>query len=235
MITAPLMLEAKPKNFDECILENIESTSTDAAVRAVTRACRNLFPETDNENAKSPETTKQKPQYKIITLRINDKAWETNNFGQRIFRTFVTNTSDYEIFGYWDYETRIWIELRVVGCGEKIATRAEAKKIQRALNNRNFYVGKPDGKIGPKTVAALKKFQSSKGLNPTGKITKTTAKQLGVVLAEYDDSSKIRVGGTIPGNSINARESRYVDFMISEFIPDGECFYNSVKAKVQTN
>ena len=48
--------------------------------------------------------------------------------------------------------------MRVVGCGEKIATKAEAKKIQRALNNRNFNVGKPDGKIGPKTVSALKKI-----------------------------------------------------------------------------
>ncbi len=235
MVIAPLVLEAKPKNFDECILENIESTSTNAAVAAVTRACRNLFPKTNNQSSKLPETTKQKPQFKIVTLRKNDTEWVKNDFLQSIYRIHVTNTSDYKIYGYWDYKTRIWIEMRVVGCGEKIATKAEAKKIQRALNNRNFNVGKPDGKIGPKTVSALKKFQSRQGLKPTGKITRTTAKKLGVVLAEYDDASIIRVGGSIPGNSINPKETRYVDFNISDFLPSGECFYSTVKAKVQTN
>ena len=101
---------------------------------------------------------------------------------QSIYRIHVTNTSDYKIYGYWDYKTRIWIEIRVVGSGEKIATKAEAKKIQRALNNRNFNIRKPDGKIGPKTVTALKKFQSSKELKPTGKITRTTAKNWALFL-----------------------------------------------------
>ena len=214
---------AKPKNFDECILENIAATST--------AACRNLFPsETSNKKAEE----KKQPLYRVISLRKNDTEF-VDNFGKRMFRVHVTNESKYKVYGYWDYETRVWVEYRVVGCGDNPATKAETKKIQRALNNRKFLVGKPDGILGPKTIAALKRFQQSEGLVKSGEINRITAERLGVSLGAFDPTRKVTVGGSIPGNSINPRESRYVDFEYSSFIPKGECFYSGVKAKVQIN
>lgn len=227
---------AKPKNFDECILENIAATSTAAAVAAITRACRNLYPsETSNKKAEEKkQPVKKQPLYRVISLRKNDTEF-VDIFGKRMFRVHVTNESKYKVYGYWDYETRVWVEYRVVGCGDNPATKAETKKIQRALNNRKFLVGKPDGILGPKTIAALKRFQQSEGLVKSGEINRITAERLGVSLGAFDPTRKVTVGGSIPGNSINPRESRYVDFEYSSFIPKGECFYSGVKAKVQIN
>ncbi|WP_306409765.1 peptidoglycan-binding protein [Ectorhizobium quercum] len=43
--------------------------------------------------------------------------------------------------------------------------------IQAILNNNGYDAGKPDGEMGPKTVAAIRAFQTSIGQEPTGKIT----------------------------------------------------------------
>jgi len=50
--------------------------------------------------------------------------------------------------------------------------------IQAILNNNGYNVGKPDGKMGAKTVAAIKSFQTSVGQNPTGEITDALVKEL---------------------------------------------------------
>ncbi len=42
--------------------------------------------------------------------------------------------------------------------------------IQTALKNANFYNGDIDGKIGPKTKAAIKEFQAKNGLSDDGKV-----------------------------------------------------------------
>jgi len=46
----------------------------------------------------------------------------------------------------------------------------DEKAIQRALKNAGYYDGKIDGKIGPKTLAAIKKFQEERGLEVDGKV-----------------------------------------------------------------
>ena len=43
-------------------------------------------------------------------------------------------------------------------------------QIQRALKNAGFYKGDIDGKIGPKTLQAIKDFQKAHGLTPDGKV-----------------------------------------------------------------
>lgn len=43
-----------------------------------------------------------------------------------------------------------------------------AKQIQAALKNAGFYKGGIDGKIGPRSKAAIKAFQRAKKLNPDG-------------------------------------------------------------------
>jgi localization factor PodJL len=50
--------------------------------------------------------------------------------------------------------------------------------IQAILNNNGFNVGKPDGLMGAKTVAAIKAFQTSVGQKPTGEITDALVKEL---------------------------------------------------------
>jgi localization factor PodJL len=50
--------------------------------------------------------------------------------------------------------------------------------IQAMLNKNGFDVGRPDGVMGAKTVAAIKQFQSSVGQQPTGDINDALVKEL---------------------------------------------------------
>lgn len=50
--------------------------------------------------------------------------------------------------------------------------------VQTALKNAGFNPGKIDGKEGPQTQAALKKFQKAMGLNPDGRIGFKTLSEL---------------------------------------------------------
>lgn len=52
------------------------------------------------------------------------------------------------------------------------------KKVQIALNKRGYSCGKPDGIMGKKTVAALKKFQKKNKLTVDGKIGSQVKKAL---------------------------------------------------------
>lgn len=56
---------------------------------------------------------------------------------------------------------------------------AEATGVQSRLNNLGFWCGAVDGKIGPKTKAALAAFQASRGLDPRGELDDATREQLG--------------------------------------------------------
>lgn len=57
------------------------------------------------------------------------------------------------------------------------------QKIQEALKNANFYTGKVDGVLGPKTKAAIKEFQSNSGLTPDGKVGPKTWQKLSTYLS----------------------------------------------------
>ena len=52
------------------------------------------------------------------------------------------------------------------------------RNIQGILNKNGFDAGKPDGKLGGKTVIAIKAFQTSVGQEPTGKINDALVKEL---------------------------------------------------------
>lgn len=52
------------------------------------------------------------------------------------------------------------------------------KQIQEALKNAGYYDGNVDGKIGPKTKAALKGFQQSMGLKVDGIAGRNTKEKL---------------------------------------------------------
>lgn len=54
------------------------------------------------------------------------------------------------------------------------------KDIQRALNNLGFNTGGTDGKFGLKTLAAVRAFQTSKGILVDGEVGPQTMKSLGL-------------------------------------------------------
>ena len=52
------------------------------------------------------------------------------------------------------------------------------RNIQAILNNNGFDAGAPDGVMGKKTVSAIKQFQTSVGMEPTGEIDDALVQEL---------------------------------------------------------
>jgi len=64
--------------------------------------------------------------------------------------------------------------------GQKAPTPDRISEIQQALAKDGSYNGKPNGKWDDSTVDAMKKFQESHGLNPSGKLDAKTLQRLGL-------------------------------------------------------
>jgi len=69
--------------------------------------------------------------------------------------------------------------------GERIATPqknadATVRRAQEALDRAGYEIGTPDGQLGPRTVAAIKRFQTDRYLTVTGQLDETTLSALGV-------------------------------------------------------
>jgi peptidoglycan hydrolase-like protein with peptidoglycan-binding domain len=73
---------------------------------------------------------------------------------------------------------------------------------QQALNDAGYHLGEPDGKPGPSTTAALKKFQTDRHLPVTGKLDAITLAALGIASANSGDNA---AGATvILADAVNA-------------------------------
>ena len=64
--------------------------------------------------------------------------------------------------------------------GQKAPTPDRISEIQQALAKDGSYPGTPNGKWDNSTQEALRKFQESHGLNPTGKLDARSLQQLGL-------------------------------------------------------
>jgi len=64
--------------------------------------------------------------------------------------------------------------------GQKVPTPDRISEIQQALAKNGAYTGNPNGKWDASTVDAMKRFQDSHGLSPTGKLDAKTLQQLGL-------------------------------------------------------
>ena len=64
--------------------------------------------------------------------------------------------------------------------GQAAPTPDRINAIQDALARNGAYAGTPSGKWDDSTVEAMKKFQASHGLNPTGKMDALTLQKLGL-------------------------------------------------------
>lgn len=63
---------------------------------------------------------------------------------------------------------------------QKAPTPDRINEIQAALSRNGFYDGNPSGKWDSTTVAAMQKFQSASGLDPTGKLDALSLQKLGL-------------------------------------------------------
>ncbi len=56
----------------------------------------------------------------------------------------------------------------------------QVRQLQQALNDNGFDAGEVDGVFGPRTRAALSRFQSRAGLQPTGQMDQQTLALVGL-------------------------------------------------------
>ena len=64
--------------------------------------------------------------------------------------------------------------------GQQAPTPERITEIQQALAKGGSYTGTPNGKWDESTEEAMRKFQESHGLNPTGKLDARSLQQLGL-------------------------------------------------------
>ena len=79
--------------------------------------------------------------------------------------------------------------------GQQAPTPERITEIQQALAKDGSYAEKPNGKWDDSTVEAMRKFQESHGLNPSGKLDARTLQQLGL------GSSIAGVARPLPSNT----------------------------------
>jgi peptidoglycan hydrolase-like protein with peptidoglycan-binding domain len=59
-------------------------------------------------------------------------------------------------------------------------TEEQIRQIQIVLNEKGFNIGRPDGRLGPRTIRALTAFQRRQGLEVSGRLDSRTVAALGV-------------------------------------------------------
>jgi peptidoglycan hydrolase-like protein with peptidoglycan-binding domain len=69
------------------------------------------------------------------------------------------------------------------------ANTGQVKAAQQALKDQGLDPGPIDGKMGPKTKAALRDYQQKQGLKATGRLDTETASKLGVEKTSSGSSS----------------------------------------------
>jgi photosystem II stability/assembly factor-like uncharacterized protein len=63
-------------------------------------------------------------------------------------------------------------------------------RVQEALNAAGYHLGEPDGKAGPSTTAALKKFQGDRHLPVTGRLDAITLAALGIAKGNGSETTE---------------------------------------------
>lgn len=61
----------------------------------------------------------------------------------------------------------------------------QVREVQTALNEKGFAVG-VDGMVSPKTMDAIRNFQSKEGLTATGQLDQQTLKALGIEIGQQE-------------------------------------------------
>ena len=77
---------------------------------------------------------------------------------------------------------------------DKNADRDPVKAAQMALKERGYDIGEPDGRLGPKTRAAVLKFQKDEGLKVSGRLDVETMSRLQAGAKEARPSASPKTG-----------------------------------------
>lgn len=77
----------------------------------------------------------------------------------------------------------------VQGVEEVYAATADTREVQRVLKKWGYYTGNVDGINGPRTIAAVKRFQKKYGLTQDGIVGPLTAAKMGLKVSNYSSSS----------------------------------------------
>jgi len=77
----------------------------------------------------------------------------------------------------------------------------QVKAVQQALKDKGHDPGEVDGKMGPKTQAALRDYQQKEGLKATGRLDSETASKLGVQASASSSSSSSSPAASPSGSS----------------------------------
>ncbi|WP_317987897.1 peptidoglycan-binding domain-containing protein [Hyalangium gracile] len=104
--------------------------------------------------------------------------------------------------------------------------------LQNRLNQLGFNAGAADGQFGPKTTAAVKAFQSAKGLTADGVVGPKTWNQLGITVSGTP-STPPSTGG-VHGNSTLANKARAVALSMGGYSSQGLCATGVSRAIQQT-
>jgi sporulation protein YlmC with PRC-barrel domain len=101
----------------------------------------------------------------------------------------------------------------VLGMGENDSRRDQAhvsasqlssnqiRKIQQELNKEGFHAGQVTGRWTSETQSAIKNFQQSKGLQPTGELNQRTLDELGLDADEFRQESQSGSGSGYSGGT----------------------------------
>ena len=77
----------------------------------------------------------------------------------------------------------------------------KVKAVQQALKDKGHDPGELDGKMGPKTQAALREFQKAQGLQGNGRLDDKTIQALGVEGARTSGTTGSTTGSASPTTS----------------------------------
>ena len=91
----------------------------------------------------------------------DQRGYDSSNYDQR-----GDDSSNYDRNGY--------------GSNDRSAVAAEVADLQDKLARAGYYHGRIDGVLGPETRHALVRYQSAKGLEPSGNLTPDTLRSLGM-------------------------------------------------------
>ncbi len=138
--------------------------------------------------ALAQETTKEKAERKAqrIEQKGEQKAEETKAKADekadkvRAKAADKTDASDNKVEHAWDKTKEMTdkVQDKVSGTDRDMRMSADVRAAQQALRDEGFDAGPADGKMGPKTTAALKEFQQKNNLTVTGTLDAETRDHL---------------------------------------------------------
>ena len=117
------------------------------------------------------------------------------------------------------------VALGVQKSGDKAAAKdqryepATIRKVQQTLNARGFRAGVANGTLGETTQTALRAFQKSENLEPTGRLNDRTLAALGI--AEDSASSGSTRGASAGGATIREVQRKLASRGYNPGAPDG--------------